>query len=42
VDDIGYDAVDVGPLSVSRPFQPGGMLYRPVSAEDIALYVVSD
>jgi predicted dinucleotide-binding enzyme len=27
VDEIGFDAVDTGPLSSGRFFQPGGQLY---------------
>jgi predicted dinucleotide-binding enzyme len=36
IDDIGYDAVDMGPLSAGRLFQPGAVLYRQATVESIA------
>jgi predicted dinucleotide-binding enzyme len=36
IDDIGYDAVDMGPLSAGRLFQPGGVLHRQATVESIA------
>ena len=35
IDDIGFDAVDVGGLADSRLFQPGAELYRPATVDSI-------